>query len=189
MGVIIGGPSLEPIPLGLGLKTTPGGHHFESLGLSVRRHEEPEVSDRLDFFYAMREQGAREELEVSKEHLSANLWAEETDSEGEDEEDFTAGWMGGSIFLPTPRKDMSPGLCMADDVVLGPGAAAWIPGALQKPMEGVQLQILPNSCSSVCCANGVWDSYEGLLYVLNRGVDVVSIGVGDIVGLRGRLRR
>ena len=91
MGVIIGGPSLEPIPLGLGLKTTPGGHHFESLGLSVRRHEEPDVSDRLDFFYAMREQGGREELEVSKEHLSANLWAEETDSKGEDEEDFAAG--------------------------------------------------------------------------------------------------
>ena len=35
MGVIIGGLSLEPIPLGLGLKTTPSGHHLSSKCLTA----------------------------------------------------------------------------------------------------------------------------------------------------------
>jgi len=47
-------------------------------------------------------------------------------------------------------------------------------------MEG-RIQIVPNSCSSVCCANGVWDSTEGMLFVTNRGVDVITLSAGDVV--------
>ncbi len=53
MGLIMGGPSLEDAPLGLGLRTHSGGHHIAALGLTVRRCEEAEVSERLDMVYSL----------------------------------------------------------------------------------------------------------------------------------------
>ena len=55
MGLIIGGPSLEPPPLGLGLRTYGGGHYLQALGLTVRRVEEKEVKDRMDSYYPLYE--------------------------------------------------------------------------------------------------------------------------------------
>ena len=47
-GLVIGGPSLEASPLGLGLMPCSGGHYLQTLGLTVPRMEGPEDSDRLD---------------------------------------------------------------------------------------------------------------------------------------------
>jgi len=181
MGLIIGGPSLEPLPLGLGLRTTSHGHHLESIGITLRRCEEREVSQRIDCYYAVQDQGGSGSA-FGGTYMEADLWTEDSEEEEmeDDECDFTSGWMGGSIRVPAPSVDKSPVLCMAGDVTLGPGAAAWIPAALQAHMEG-RIQILPNSCSSVCCANGVWDSTEGMLLVTNRGVDVITLSAGDVV--------
>ena len=184
MGLIIGGPSLEPVPLGLGLRTSSHGHFLQSLGLTVRRVEEREVSQRVDCFLAVLAEGNSTEGLEAGGYLEADLWADDSDcgeSDGvEYNEDFTAGWMGGSIRLPTPTEDKSPVLCMAEDVTLGPGEAAWIPAAVERHLEGI-LQIMPNSCSVVCCANGVWDENEGLLLVTNKGSDVITLGAGDLV--------
>ena len=173
MGFIIGGPSLEPIPLGLGLRTNPGGHHLAELGLTLRRKEEQEVSDRMDHFFTVSEGSAVGPLE-------ADLWADDSDCSEDYQCDDLTGWMNGSVQLPVPRANMSPVLCMADDVVLAPGAGAWIPAALQKPLVG-RLEIMPNSSSPVCCANGQWDETEGMLLVMNRGVDTLTLDAGDIV--------
>jgi len=53
MGFIIGGPSLEPEPLGLGLSISPAGHFLNGLGLLCPRVEAESVSDRLDACYLM----------------------------------------------------------------------------------------------------------------------------------------
>ena len=52
-GLILGGPSLEPAPLGLGMVVTPCGHSFQALGLLCPRREEERISDRLDACYMM----------------------------------------------------------------------------------------------------------------------------------------
>ena len=47
-GLILGGPSLDPAPVGLGHVTSLAGHVFKTLGITVKREEEESVSSRLD---------------------------------------------------------------------------------------------------------------------------------------------
>ena len=53
MGFIIGGPTLEPEPLGLGLRSGPNGHYLEALGLLCARGEAREVADRMEACFLM----------------------------------------------------------------------------------------------------------------------------------------
>jgi len=46
MGVIIGGPSLKPPPLGLGLRTIHHANCLHALGLNIVRGEASEVNER-----------------------------------------------------------------------------------------------------------------------------------------------
>ena len=56
-----------------------------------------------------------------------------------------------------------------------------VPGVVQAGFLG-EIQILPNSCSTVRCANGVWDSKEGLLLMINKGAHPITLEAGDVVG-------
>ena len=80
MGLIIGGPSLEPIPLGLGLRTSSHGHHLESLGITLRRCEDREVMQRVDCVFALRRDNVYG-TEIGSNCVEANLWSEESDEE------------------------------------------------------------------------------------------------------------
>ena len=55
MGLIIGGPSLEPPPLGLGLRSHGGGHHLEAFEMTIARCEAEELRCRFDVFFAAKE--------------------------------------------------------------------------------------------------------------------------------------
>ena len=192
MGFIIGGPTLEPDPLGLGLRSGPSGHYLETLGLLRARGEAREVSDRLDACFLMwyPPQGIQGKAQIpvgmgdSSRHVA---FAEEllaSSSEEEDPEfslDETSGWASGSVPVLTPTKNMSPVLLMADDVSLGPGEAAMVPAALQVDLTG-QVQILPNSYSMVRCANGVWELREGMVLIINKGPQPLTLCAGDVVG-------
>ena len=55
MGLIIGGPSLETPPLGLGLRSHGGGHHLEAFEMTIARCEAEELRCRFDVFFAAKE--------------------------------------------------------------------------------------------------------------------------------------
>ena len=46
-GLILGGPALEPLPLGLGFRASLAGHVFDPLGLVCPRLEEATVTQRM----------------------------------------------------------------------------------------------------------------------------------------------
>lgn len=83
MGLVIGGPCLEPPPLGLGLKAHGGGHYFETLGLTLKRLEEAEVWQRMDSYYALHENDEPKEERRGSPCLEVNLWLGDTDTEEE----------------------------------------------------------------------------------------------------------
>ena len=70
---------------------------------------------------------------------------------------------------------------MADDVSLGTGEAAMVPAASQVDFKE-QIQILPNTHSMVRCANRVWELREGMLLIINKGPQPVTLRAGDVVG-------
>jgi len=130
MGFIIGGPSLEEPPLGLGLRTTPHAHCLHALGLNVVRGEANEVSERMDAFYLTmpveKEEVNDEELplpaiefsddpigDMYREEMLASS-DDESESDGPDATDRYMAWMSGSVIAYTPRDAMSPILLMAD---------------------------------------------------------------------------
>ena len=59
MGFIIGGPCLEPEPLGLGLSISPAGHFLNGLGLLCPRVEAEKVSDRQHACYLIGRYGPK----------------------------------------------------------------------------------------------------------------------------------
>ena len=40
---------------------------------------------------------------------------------------------------------------------------------------------MPNASAAVCCANGEWGGTEGMVLILNKSVDVVTLDAGDVV--------
>ena len=56
-----------------------------------------------------------------------------------------------------------------------------VPAASQVDLKG-QVQILPNSHSMVRCANGVWELREGMILIINKGPQPLTLSAGYVVG-------
>ena len=56
-----------------------------------------------------------------------------------------------------------------------------VPGVVQVGLFR-EIQILPNSYSMVRCANGGWNSKEGMLLIITKGAHPITLQAGDVVG-------
>ena len=102
-GLVVGGPSLELPPLGLGLRSHPGGHCLEALGLTLVRREAREVSRRLDEHFAVLKQDRARIATAQVEQRNRRRQGYEVESTENDtsRDESLTGWKtGGVIFEP-----------------------------------------------------------------------------------------
>ena len=180
-GLVIGGPSLEASPLGLGLMPCSGGHYLQTLGLTVPRVEGPEVSDRLEEFFSQEKWVQAAAMRVPPGCVSTNIGEEESSDEDEDEEDDATGWMKGSLAVPIPRASMSPVVYLGNEISIRPGETAKAEGGISRALIGT-LQVMSNNSGVVSCDETTWETGRGGLTLRNRGHMEVTIVLGDIVG-------
>ena len=198
MGFIVGGPSLEAGPVGLGLRTTPEGHYLETLGLCCPRQEASEVRRLRE---ACGVAGPSSSDEESSEDSALTAVESRTEEQGsqvstvssppdqEDQEsslgevgdDFWA-WMGDGAEMPSSECSMSPVVFMGMEIGIEPGDHAVVPAAVQSPM-GSPVRIKPATQSSVRSDPEVWDVFVGTLRVVNEGLRRISIKTGEVVAV------
>jgi len=117
LGLVIGGPSLEPAPLGLGLRSYGGGHFLQTLGITLLRAEEGEVAERVNAYYALQE--LEKEARGPLAYPASDVWEERTEDEKlEGEGDVTWCRTRRRRKAGRPERMESP---IGKPVALGPG--------------------------------------------------------------------
>ena len=124
-GAILGGPVLEPAPVGLGFKPLSSCHLLEGLGLTLPRLEQDIVNSRMTNSFnclMTTDLVAGTELQVESFPPMVGLvdWGEDSD------EDWDPTGGGQAVFGGCA--DSGPVLLDADGLSLGPEEGAWVPG-------------------------------------------------------------
>ena len=159
--------------MGLGYRPSLAGRVFEFLGIVMPRIEENWVEERLNsIFYCGPPQ-------VSSADDGVNLHeVDDSESDGDDP-------VSGAVSPLRSTGELAPVLLDADFVALHDGEAAWVPARVSKatdrPLIEHAVDIMPNACSKMRAANGVWDGAEGMLLILCLGQPQVLLHRGDIV--------
>ncbi len=83
--------------------------------------------------------------------------------------------------MARPRAGFTRVLCVAEEVMLEPLGAAWVPATLQSELQGGITQIMSTKWSLVRCSNGEWDSREGMVLVTNRSPEPVTLQMGQVI--------
>ena len=197
-GFILGGPALEPPPVGLGYRPSLAGHVFEGLGIVMPRVEEHLVEGRMNSIFFCEVPRELDTVHNSTVHNSLRSASESEWPDGgailceldESDSDLDDP-VGGSVPVLCGRENLAPVLLDADALELSEGEAAWVPacvaGVMPSTVHGTvpgtvpSLEILPNSCSRVRAANGAWDGLQGMLLVFCLGQPSVVVRRGDIV--------
>ena len=124
---MIGAPSLELQPLGLGVRTDSGGHSLLSFGITVPRAEGPEVRRRLDEFFEKDWRTQAAALRVPKGNFACAISSGDTSDEENAEEDAAMEWLSESPPVPIPQTRMSPVIYLSGEIVVQPGqtVVAW----------------------------------------------------------------
>ena len=179
-GAILGAPSLEPCPVGLGHKARPGCHSFEGLGLALLRLEQTCVNQRVggltsslfcsfglntaDVGRSLQDTLGRT-TEVSDKMLSRCIpdvtcvggidWGEDSD----EETDPTAGALSVAGLDVLPGGGSQAALMLdAPEVVLGPDEGAWVPACFDEGLKGEHFLVQTNGLSQVRTVAGVCDA-------------------------------
>jgi len=191
LGLIIGGPTCDRPPAGLGHRATLGAHKFEALGVMCPRLEERQVSERIEQMIAL-VNGAQQEatcVPLASQYgsfapVQAALWrpAEDLDSDADDEDPT-----GGAIVTRGAPGE-SVVLLDADHVVLHARSGAMVPATLAtadrvREVRASTVGIFTHEHSQVRTVSGSWDgdASSGMVLVVNAEPYDVELQRGDVV--------